>query len=75
MKKITYSDYQILQRWAHRSACTHARACVYAHTRTHPCDLKNAKAAALVNTTAESSSSFMLIVSVSFICARENNVS
>lgn len=44
-----------------------ARVC----THTYPSDLENAKAAALVNTTSESSSSFMLIVSVSFIYARE----
>lgn len=43
----------------------------HTHTHTHASDPKNAKAAALVNTTSESSSGFMLIVSVSFIYARE----
>lgn len=44
---------------------------MHTHTRTHPSDPKNAKAAAFTNTTSESSSGYMLIVSVAFIYARE----
>ena len=43
----------------------------YVDARTHPSDPKNAKAAAFINTTSESSSGYMLIVSVSLIYARE----
>lgn len=48
-----------------------ARACVSMCLWACPSDPNNAKVAALVNTTSEFRSGFMLIVSVSFIYVRE----
>lgn len=43
----------------------------YTHNHTHPTDPENAKAAALVNTTSEPGSGFMLTVPVSLIYAEK----